>query len=185
MSRVTLAIIAFFGTALILYWQVQMKRGDQEGVLDTIERPDYIVNDLKSVQYDEQGNVSSRVSASHMEFYADKNITNFSKPIYLVYPQNGEAQWRLRSTEGTLDKNSGRVTLEKNVIIDAISPEEPIQTIETTYLELNLDTMIMTSDREIRITGKDFFITGKGLEADLNAQNVRLISQVEGTYETK
>ncbi len=185
MNRVTLAIIAFFGTALILYWQVQVKRGNQYGILDHIERPDYIVNNLKSVQYDEQGNISSQVSASHMEFYSDKNMTYFSKPIYLVYPKSGDAKWRLRSTKGTLDKNSGRATLENNVIIDSISPEEPIQTIETTYLEVNLDTMIMTSDKQIRITGKDFFITGQGLEADLNAQNVRLISQVEGTYETK
>ncbi|MCG9698187.1 LPS export ABC transporter periplasmic protein LptC [Shewanella sp. Isolate11] len=185
MNRVTLAIIAFFGAALILYWQVQVKRSSHDASLDSIDRPDYVVNNLKSVQYNEKGNVNSRVSASHMEFYADKNITYFSKPIYLVYPDKGDAQWRLRSTKGTLDKNSGRVTLENDVIIDAISPNEPIQTIETTYLELDLNTMIMTSDRNIRITSRDFFITGQGLQADLNAQNVRLLSQVEGTYETK
>lgn len=185
MNRVTLAILAFFGTALILYWQVQTKRGAEDQVIHVSERPDYIVNDLKSVQYSEQGNINSRVSASHMEYYADRNMTYFTEPIYLVYPDSGDAQWRLRSTKGTLDKNSGRVTLENNVIIDAISPEEPIQTIETTYLELDLNTMIMTSDRTIRITGKDFLITGQGLHADLNAQNVRLTSQVEGTYETK
>ena len=185
MNRVTLAILAFFGAALILYWQVQTKRGANDQIFDASERPDYIVNDLKSVQYNEQGNINSRVSASHMEYYSDRDMTYFSDPIYLVYPADGDAQWRLRSTKGTLDKNSGRVTLENNVIIDAISPEEPIQTIETTYLELNLNTMIMTSDRTIRITGKDFLITGQGLHADLNAQNVRLTSQVEGTYETK
>ncbi|GIU23857.1 lipopolysaccharide export system protein LptC [Shewanella colwelliana] len=185
MNRVTLAIIAFFGTALILYWQVQTKRGNEALNIDVTDRPDYVINDLKSVQYNELGQLNSRVSASHMEHYSDKNMTYFTQPVYLVYPDEGNAQWRLRSTKGTLDKASGRVKLENNVIIDAISPEEPIQTIETTYLELDLNTMIMTSDRTIRITGNDFLITGKGLYADLNAQNVRLTSQVEGTYETK
>ncbi|KIO36647.1 LPS export ABC transporter periplasmic protein LptC [Shewanella sp. cp20] len=185
MNRVTLAIIAFFGTALLLYWQVQSKKGNEDLALNNVDRPDYIVRDLKSVQYNDEGGINSRVSASHMEHYAERNLTYFTQPIYLVYPDNGDAQWRLRSTKGTLDKNSGRVTLENNVIIDAISPEEPIQTIETTYLELDLNTMIMTSDRSIRVTGQDFLITGEGLYADLNAQNIRLTSQVEGTYETK
>ncbi|GIU43230.1 LPS export ABC transporter periplasmic protein LptC [Shewanella algidipiscicola] len=185
MNRVTLAIIAFFGTALILYWQVQSKHGSQALLLDASDRPDYVINNINSVQYDEQGKLNSRVSASHMEHYAERNITYFTQPIYLVYPDNGDAQWRLRSARGTLDKDSGRVILENNVIIDAISPEEPIQTIETNYMELDLNTMIMTSDRTIRITGNDFLITGKGLYADLNAQKVRLTSQVEGTYETK
>ncbi|MCE9679964.1 LPS export ABC transporter periplasmic protein LptC [Shewanella sp. AS1] len=185
MNRVTLAILAFFSAALILYWQVQVKRSTQGEVTTVSDRPDYIVNNLQSVQFDELGQVNSRVSASHMEFYSEQNMTYFSEPVYLVYPDSGNAQWRLRSTKGTLDKNKGKVTLENDVIIDAISPEEPIQTIETNYLELDLNTMIMTSDHSIKITGKDFLITGKGLRADLNAQNVRLNSQIEGTYETK
>ena len=45
--------------------------------------------------------------------------------------------------------------------------------------------MIMTSDRIIYVTGKDFNIQGQGLYADLNAQEVQLTSQVVGTYEAK
>ena len=185
MNRVTIAIIVFFGTALILYWQVQSKRSSDILLQDGIDRPDYVVNDLKSVEFNEQGEINSRVSASHMEHFEEANMTYFTERVYLLYPDEGKAQWRLRSATGTLDKNNGHVTLEKNVIIDAISPEEPIQTIETTYLELDLNTMIMTSDRTINITGNDFIITGEGLFGDLNKQTVKLTSQVEGTYETK
>lgn len=53
------------------------------------------------------------------------------------------------------------------------------------FLELDLNTMIMTSDRIIYVTGKDFNIQGQGLYADLNAQEVQLTSQVVGTYEAK
>ncbi|WP_076415884.1 LPS export ABC transporter periplasmic protein LptC [Shewanella sp. UCD-KL12] len=184
MNRVTLAITAFFGTALILYWQVQSKRGNEEIAIDASLKPDYIADNLRSVDYNEQGLVNSRVTATHMEHFDEANMTYFTQPIYLVYPDEGQAQWRLQSTMGTLNKKSGKVILENNVIIDAISPEEPIQTIKTSYLELDLNTMIMTSDREIYITGNDFIIEGLGLFGDLNAQKVELISKVRGTYAT-
>lgn len=186
MNRVTLAIIAFFGTALILYWQVQHKRGaDTDGSLNTADRPDYIIEDLRSVEFNEQGQVNSRVTAKHMEHYELKNQTFFTQPVYLVYPDQGKAEWQIQADQGRLNKETGKVVLENNVIIDAINSQEPIQTLSTSFLELDLNTMIMTSDRIIYITGNDFNIQGRGLYADLNVQEVQLTSQVVGTYEAK
>ncbi|MGI2215614.1 LPS export ABC transporter periplasmic protein LptC [Shewanella baltica] len=186
MSRVTLAIIAFFGTALVLYWQVQNKHsGDTDNRVKDQNTPDFIIEDLRSVEFNEQGLVNSRVTAKHMEHYDSTNQTYFTQPVYLVYPDQGKAQWQLSADQGKLNKETGKVVLENNVIIDAISPEEPIQTLSTSYLELDLNTMIMTSDRTIYVTGKDFNIQGQGLYADLNVQEVQLTSQVVGTYEAK
>lgn len=186
MSRVTLAIIAFFGTALVLYWQVQQKRSsDMDNSLNNADRPDYIIEDLHSIEFNEQGQVNSRVTAKHMEHYELKDQTFFTQPVYLVYPDKGKAQWQLQADQGRLNKNAGKVVLENNVIIHAIDSQEPIQSLSTSFLELDLNTMIMTSDRVIYVTGKDFNIQGQGLYADLNAQEVQLTSQVVGTYEAK
>lgn len=186
MSRVTLAIIAFFGTALVLYWQVQQKRSsDMDNSLNNADRPDYIIEDLHSIEFNEQGQVNSRVTAKHMEHYELKDQTFFTQPVYLVYPDKGKAQWQLQADQGRLNKNAGKVVLENNVIINAIDSQEPIQSLSTSFLELDLNTMIMTSDRVIYVTGKDFNIQGQGLYADLNAQEVQLTSQVVGTYEAK
>lgn len=186
MNRVTLAIILFFSTALALYWQVQLKRGAQSADSEHAEvKPDFVADDLRSVEFNDQGLVNSRVSASHMEHFDDANLTYFTDPVYLVYPDDGKAQWRLQAKQGTLNKITGEVVLQKDVIINAISPQEPIQTLTTSYMQLDLNTMIMTSDRVISIKGSDFMIQGTGLYADLNAQEVQLTSQVEGTYEAK
>ena len=183
MNRVNLAITVFFGTAILLYWQVQSKRGDAELTIDPQSRPDYIVDDIKSVAYNELGLVSNRLSAKHMEHYQDNNITLFTEPIYLIYPEKGQAQWQVQSGKGTMNKKSGKVILEDNVIINAIDTKEPIQTVTTSYLELDLNTRIMVSDRKVYITGSDFIIEGLGLYGDLNAESVKLTSQVHGTYE--
>ncbi|WP_192021602.1 MULTISPECIES: LPS export ABC transporter periplasmic protein LptC [Shewanella] len=186
MSRTTLAILGFFGAALVLYWQVQVKRSQMEAnQLPDPARPEFIANDLRSTEFNEQGLVQSRVSAKHMEHFQQTNETLFTEPVYLIYPENGEAEWQLTAELGKLNKETGKVVLEKNVIIDAININEPVQSLTTSMLALDLNTMIMTSDRQINVSGQDFKIQGLGLYADLNAEELELLSQVEGTYEAK
>ncbi|MDO6641385.1 LPS export ABC transporter periplasmic protein LptC [Shewanella sp. 5_MG-2023] len=186
MSRVTFAIIGFFGAALVLYWQVQVKRSQMEASkLPAPARPDFIANDLRTTEFNEQGLVQSRVSAKYMEHFQQSNETMFTEPVYLIYPENGEAEWQLSADLGKLNNETGKVVLENNVIIDAINIDEPLQSLTTTMLALDMNTMILTSDRQIFVTGSDFNIQGLGLYADLNAQELELLSQVEGTYEAK
>lgn len=185
MNRVTLAIIALFSTASMLYWQVLQKRDNQLTQVQTVEtRPDYVIDDLRSQNFNADGQIDNSVTAVHMEHFDSSNMTFFTQPVYLVYPTKGQTQWRLSANTGNLNKNTGKVVLKDNVIIDAISPKDPIQSLSTSVLELDLNTMIMTSDEIIFVKGENFKIQGKGLYADLNAQEVELLSQVEGKYET-
>lgn len=185
MNRVTLAIVALFSAASVLYWQVLQKRDNKLTEIQVVEtRPDYVIDDLSSQNYNAEGQLDNSVTAVHMEHFDSSNMTFFTEPVYLVYPTKGQTQWRLSAKTGNLNKNTGKVILKDNVIIDAISPKDPIQSLSTSVLELDLNTMIMTSDEIISITGANFIIQGKGLYADLNAQEVELLSQVEGKYET-
>jgi lipopolysaccharide export system protein LptC len=186
MNRVTLAIIAFFSAALFLYWQVQVKRSAMESTrVDVVERPDFIADDLRSAEFNQQGLLVSRVMAKHMEHFESTQETYFTEPVYLIYPGSGKAQWQLQANQGKLNKLTGKMLLENNVIIDAINIEEPVQSISTQSLALDINTMIMTSDDMLYVKGKDFIIQGLGLYADLNAEELTLLSQVEGTYEAK
>ncbi|MBB1439075.1 LPS export ABC transporter periplasmic protein LptC, partial [Shewanella sp. SG41-4] len=125
MNRVTLGIIAFFGLAFILYWQAQSKRSEIDAVkIRGIERPDFVADNLRTTEFNQLGFVESRVSAEHMEHFASSDITHFTKPIYLIFPENGKAQWQISADRGQLNKNTSKVTLENNVIIDAIDIEE-------------------------------------------------------------
>ncbi|WP_394130295.1 LPS export ABC transporter periplasmic protein LptC [Shewanella maritima] len=184
MNRVTLAIIIFFSTAIALYWQVQVKRNAmQDSKVKTVERPDFIANDLKTTMFNEQGYIESKVTATHMEHFESTNLTHFTDPVYLIFPENGEAQWRLSATKGQLDKENSEVTLFDDVLIDAIDIDEPLQSLRTKDMTLNLTTMIGTSQERVNIKGKGFIIDGLGLHADLNTQELTLLSQVEGIYE--
>ncbi|GGP77907.1 LPS export ABC transporter periplasmic protein LptC [Shewanella ulleungensis] len=186
MNRVSIAIAAFFGLALVLYWQTQVKRSEMDAVkVVGIERPDFVADDLRTTEYNEQGLIASKVTAKHMEHYASSDITHFTDPVYLIYPENGKAQWQLSADKGQLNKQSNKVSLENNVIIDAIDIEEPLQSVTTQAVTLDLSTMIGSSQEMVYIKGKGFMIQGLGLHADLNSQKLSLLSEVEGTYESQ
>ncbi|MCH4295776.1 LPS export ABC transporter periplasmic protein LptC [Shewanella sp. 3B26] len=183
MNRVTLAIILLFGTALALYWQVQSKKASQPQPTASVQKPDYVATDLRSISYDSEGKLESRVSASYMEHFDGDAQTLFTQPVYTLFPQDGKGEWRLSAKIGRLDKASDRVMLEQDVLIEAISFNEPLRQLNTSYLELDLKTMILTSEQEILISGNNFHMSGVGLHADLNAQEVKLLSKIKGTYE--
>ncbi|GGB46694.1 LPS export ABC transporter periplasmic protein LptC [Shewanella inventionis] len=186
MNRVTIGITAFFGLALALYWQTQVKRSEMDAIqVVGVERPDFIADDLKTTEFNAQGFIESKVTAKHMEHYASSDITHFTEPVYLIYPENGKAQWQLSADRGQLNKQTNQVSLENNVIIDAIDIEEPLQSLTTQAVALDLSTMIGSSQDMVYIKGKGFMIQGLGLHADLNSQKLSLLSQVEGTYESQ
>lgn len=184
MSRSTLVICAFFGLALALYWQVQVKRTQMDPTQDkSIERPDYIAQDLKTTVFNELGYIDNKMSAKHMEHYASTNKTLFTKPVLLMYPENGQAKWQLTAEKAVLDQEANEINLLNNVIIDAIDINEPLQSLSSEQVTMNLDTMIGRSEEWVLLKGNGFHIKGLGLLAELNAEQITLLSQVEGTYE--
>ncbi|WP_133405477.1 LPS export ABC transporter periplasmic protein LptC [Parashewanella tropica] len=184
MNRVTLAIILFFSTALVLYWQVQQKQGEKVALGPQIERPDYMATELNSISYDKQGRLSSQVTAKHMEHYATRDTTLFTEPVYLLYGDSNESPWRISAKEGRLKKDdTQKAYLDWNVKLEAVGKKEPLQSVSTRYVELDLDKKIMTTDAMVYIKGNGFNSQGKGLYADLNRETVRLNDQVTGTYE--
>ena len=185
MNRVTIAIIVFFGTALFLYWQVQVKQGQQQQVKSQIELPDYVATQLDSVTYDKDGQLSSRVSAEHMEHFQDKDLTIFSKPEYLLYGDDINSPWKITAQQGRLMKAQGQVFLDDSVEIRAVNKQEPLQSVVTKHLQMDLNDKTMESEEMVYIKGNGFKSQGLGLYADFNQETVRLKSQVTGTYEAK
>ena len=54
-----------------------------------------------------------------------------------------------------------------------------VKFITTDYLEINLDTNMVTTDNPIKIEGEKLTIEGQGLIADLTAGKVSLTKHVE------
>jgi len=166
--------------------------------------PDFIAEILKTDIYTETGQLSHAIIADRMEHYAKLEVTHFELPNYTLYPKNhvnknseskkninSESQpttndtqmlpWNLTAKEATLYKNN-RVILNHRVHLSATDKNSPIQEIHCKYLELDLNTNIISSDQTVMIQGKDFTTYGSGLIIDLNTKQMTLTEHVRTIY---
>jgi len=183
MSRLYwLATIAFV-LSLMVYGviQWQQKQTTQAQVVDSELTPDFIAEALKSDIYNDDGLLSHKIDAQRMEHYAQLSFTHFEYPNYTLYPKNEAAPWKVSALEGTL-YNNNRVILKNRVRLTATEENSLIQEIHCKYLELDLNTNIISSDQTIMIQGKDFTMYGSGLIIDLNTKQMTLTEHVQTIY---
>ena len=167
--------------------------------------PDFIAEALKSDIYTESGQLSHAIIADRMEHYSKLNVTHFELPNYILYPKttttkvssskqiitdnntaNGSSlqsaePWKLSAKEATLYKNN-RVILNHRVHLSATDENSLIQEIHCKYLELDLNTNIISSDQTVMVQGKDFTMYGSGLIIDLNTKQMTLTEHVRTIY---
>lgn len=61
-------------------------------------------------------------------------------------------------------------------------PDSLIQEIHCKYLELDLNTNIISSDQTILVQGKNFTMYGSGLVIDLNTKQMALTEHVQTIF---
>lgn len=143
--------------------------------------PDFVAEALKSDIYNKDGKLSYEIDAQRMEHYADLAFTLFEFPNYTLYPDNNAAPWKVSALEATFFDDN-KVILENRVLLLSTDKNSLIQEIHCKYLELDLNTNIITSDQTIVIQGKGFTTHGAGLIIDLNTTQMTLTEHVQTTY---
>ncbi len=183
MKRELLAGLLLLTMAAGLYWR-SLHSGNDQPVLSPEREPDFVARTLRTRAYDSAGRLNAEIAADRMEHYQDEALTAFSRPVYLLYPESGDGIWKIQSQSGQLQDNR-YLLLEQEVVVTAIEPGEPLQTIHTDQLALDLETMIMTSESLVRAEGNAFTLQATGLWADLNINRIELKDRVSATYEVQ
>lgn len=146
--------------------------------------PDFVARAMKTRSYGEDGKLNAEIAAEKMMHFQQQQLTEFSYPVYLVYPTKGNTIWKVKADYGQLRDNR-MLNLRHNVVVEAIDPNEPISTIVTEHLALDLNSMVMTSEEPLRAYGEQFTMNAVGLWADLNINQVTLKQKVNATYEVQ
>ena len=185
MTRLTGFAITFFILAIASYGVIEwlQSKPKTEQVITDAMTPDFIAESLNSDIYNANGNLTYVIDAERMEHYEALAITHFEYPKYTLYPKNSETPWKLKANEGTLYSNN-RVRLENRVTLTATEKSSIIQKIHGRYLELDLNTNIISTEQTIMIEGKDFTIYGSGLIVDLNTKQMTLTEHVQTIFKS-
>ncbi|OKY26129.1 MULTISPECIES: LPS export ABC transporter periplasmic protein LptC [Thalassotalea] len=184
MSRTQVLSFLFFAFAIAAYSVLEWhhtKKEDIEVVENNIT-PDFIAESLKSEAFSLLGSLTYRIDARRMEHYNELAVTYFEYPKYTLYPKDSDVPWKISANEGTL-YNSNRVKLENNVLLISTDEKSLIREIHGKYLELDLNTNIISSENRIEIKGVDFAMQGTGLIIDLNTKQVTLTQHEQTIYQ--
>jgi len=183
MTRTYVLSLLFFIFSAICYSMLQWHQENNQPN-ESFEQnvlPDFIAETLNSEIFNQEGKLSYIIDANRMEHYSKIEVTHFEFPKYTLFPKNSITPWKISANEGTL-YNDNRVKLENRVSLKATDKESLIQEIHGRYLELDLNTNIISSEQTIYIKGKGFTIYGSGLIVDLNTKQMTLTQHVQTTY---
>lgn len=182
-SRLRFSIVILFVLALLMYLPTWMEEEPTEEKAERMGalRPAYRAKNLTTTLYNQQGELNHRVFATTMEHYDQLGFVLFTQPEYTLYTDDASAPWLVTAEEGTL-YNNDTIQLDSNVEIVNQSRDDFVETIQTEFIEINLDVKKMTSDQPVTIRGLQYVINSNGFNADLQTQQYELIDHVQTVY---
>jgi lipopolysaccharide export system protein LptC len=141
----------------------------------------YYVNDATLTGTDDAGRILYRLSAATVvQTPADGSISLQS--VAMNYDPAGQAPWTLHADTGRIPPGGKMIELSGNVVAATREADSPAATIRTDYLELDPDTEVATTDREVVIDYAGSTVHATGLRAMLRQDRLQLLSDVTGRY---
>ncbi len=172
--------LLFLASVLFWRWTTQEHSPVQQAQTNNA-MPSSIAENLVSYQYDSQGTLLREFHAKTAFYYENKELTETLAPELLTYEKHQPA-WHLTAPAGQLLKDE-QVKLHGNILIQNKNPELDVRQMTTTYLEMDLRTNQITTDKPLEIEGVDYHIQGEGLNADLNQNRYTILRQGHATYQ--
>jgi lipopolysaccharide export system protein LptC len=180
-NKQTLLFALLFIVALAA-WQVSdIKPAAQLTPTRENYQPDFIAKQLVTTRFDRDGKRTERVESDYAEYYQLLEQASFDKPVIYLFDPQGKAQWRGTAESGVLNTDDN-VILRDRVHLAGLLPSAFISTLDTPYLELDLVTHEVRSNREVKIVGQDFQTEGVGLKGHLDRKYFELLDQGHAIY---
>lgn len=184
MNRLSLSILVLFIIVLAIYVPGWIAPEDEAQINPQNEDwlPNYQANNMRSTFYNKEGEINHQVYARKMEHYQLLGFTQFHQPQYTIYVSNQPNPWQVTAFEGTLYEDN-LIRLETDVEIRTTNKQGFVQTIATSFLEIDLQNKTMMSDQAVLITGQDFVINSNGFTGNLETQQYEFKDHVQTVYE--
>ncbi|GAA0354572.1 LPS export ABC transporter periplasmic protein LptC [Bowmanella denitrificans] len=183
MNRLTLSILLLFVLILATNynWWLDSEQPQTSKQGEEVWQPNYLARNMQTSLYNDDGVLTHSIHAKVMEHYDMLGFTLFQQPQYSIFVDTNEPPWEITADEGTLYEDN-RIQLETNVEIRSLSNEGLLQTISTSFIEIDLNSKTMHSDQPVTISGVNYVIRGNGFSADLNTKQFELLDHVETIY---
>ncbi len=182
MKQLFWLFLVLTGSAVLYSW-IETADDSKQKPVERELVPDFVAYDLTRRSFDNDGNLAGQVKAVQMAHFEQLGQIQFERPAYTLY-EDRLPRWQISSAQGVLYQDN-KVILEQNVQVDNLLPDEMFRSIQTEQLEMLLEPKLLQTDHPVLILGQSFQIHGKGLQADLVTQKLRLYKHQGTVYKNE
>ena len=185
MSRITLSILFLFALLAWLGGQIFFggtQNEETEPGQASENEPNYQAFAMHSVLFGKDGSISHEVYAQKMAHFDHQRETQFSQPRYVVYTSSRKNPWQISALEGILSGEDS-LSLNQGVMIQSTDDKGLVQTIQTSSMEVNLDSKEIVSQQAVVISGANYIIESQGIRANLEKNTFEIGQHVETTFQ--
>ncbi|MFT5930339.1 MAG: lipopolysaccharide export system protein LptC [Oceanospirillaceae bacterium] len=169
------------GLAVLLFWWWQ------QAVQQTTQSqaqwiPDYYLTHATISQYDEQGTLSSTISANRFIHLREMGTTDMLKPRFNLYLAGSNTAWFGKADKGLILDSGAQINLTGNALItNGPAINRPL-TLSSPSLRLFPKQNYAESDDQVNLAAKYSHLTGTGMRLTLDNRRLLLLHQVKGTH---
>jgi lipopolysaccharide export system protein LptC len=181
MSGRALLTWALLLAALLSGWLVLRHRTQAPATFAAGGRSDYELHDFELVALDKTGKESFTLRAPLLQQTPGARTMELKTPLFLL-PDIAGHYWQVRSATGWVSENRDELRLRGHVVT-VNPPEDPRRiTMNTEQLNVYPNTRRATSAAVVTVTEPGLTMRGRGLDADLAAKRLTLLSQATARY---
>ena len=147
---------------------------------------DYFMTEVDSTRFRRDGSPAYRIRARRYTHYPEPDHGRMEAPAFVLYGNTPEP-WRITAEQGRVQmdtvRDEQRVVLRDNVVIRGTGPAGREVNIYTEFLSIYPESRYVSTDAEVRLVSAGGRLSGTGMTADLNTNQVQLKANVRGIYE--
>jgi lipopolysaccharide export system protein LptC len=144
-------------------------------------QPDSTARQVALQRFNVAGQLTEALQAPEVTYYHGLNATHITAPELVLYNPTGLPQWRLTAKEGVFNLEDN-VILREQVKVEDLQHSAPLDTLTTSYLEIDLISEKIRSNQMIYLLGPNVTVQGRGLDGDLKQKRVELLEEGYALY---
>lgn len=142
--------------------------------------PDFLIVQVNSRQFDEQGQFKYALQAEELAHYAN-GLARLHRPE-LKFSHEQKSPWHMTALTGQVSDLTHRVSLDQQVQLNQTAPSS--WQLSTEHLSVDLDHSLIQTDYRVQLKYPLGKLEAQGMRANLKTKEIQLLDHVQGTYET-
>lgn len=182
--KTLLAILLILTLAAGSRWLlVQNRPAEVIEVNDIDMRFDYALSGFEMRSYAPDGRLSAVLKAPALNQAAISLLGDIREPR-LSLPGSGDGSVALRADTATISSDHNIISFSGAVSLQHAGGPGGLTTLTTTSLVYDIAAGTAYTEEQVRLVIQGMQLTGTGMDADIRSRRYRLLSKVEGSYDS-